>query len=78
MKIHQQLSGHRDMNKIVLIDKNDIEKDKAEQKAFSKSPKIMNLVEVKITNVTSIFIQHGKSKEAAKRKFLITHKNSIF
>jgi len=42
------------------------------------SPNVFDLVEVKITNVTSIFIPRGKNKEQAKQRFLENHKHSIF
>ena len=70
----KQLHHNKDLTKVVLSDTEEIQNDKQK----FQSPVIKNLIEVKITNVTSIFIPHGKSKEQAKRKFLETHKNSIF
>ena len=76
MKIHQQLSGHRDMNKIVLIDKNDIEKEKAEQKAFSKSSKINYKRHIKIDNCY-FEMRKGETKQQATERLTKTFKHSI-
>ena len=67
-----------DKTRVSLQDVEAIKNEIKLEALIKKGRDISKMVEVKITNVTSIFIQHGKSKEAAKRKFMETHKNSIF
>ena len=76
MKIHQQLNSHRDMNKQVHIDKADIEKEEAEQIAFSKSPKENPKRQITINNC--IFeMKRGETEQQATRRIKSTFKNSI-
>ena len=70
----KQLHHNKDLTKVVLSDIEEIQNDKRK----FQSPIIKNLIEVKITNVTSIFIPIGKNKEQAKQRFLENHKHSIF
>ena len=76
MKIHQQLTMHRDLNKQVHIDKADIEKEKLERIAFSKSPK-ENIKRQIIINNCVFEMRKGETEQQARLRINGIYKDTI-
>ena len=67
---------YRDNMAIVHIDKNDIEKEKLEQIAFSKSPK-ENIKRQIIINNCIFEMRKGETEQQARLRINGTYKNTI-
>ena len=69
-------SNHRDLNKLVLIDKDELEKEKKDKKAFDLSPKMDVKRMIKINNAF-FEMKKNETNEQATERLTKTFKHSI-
>jgi hypothetical protein len=75
-KIHQELNNRRDLNKIVLIDKEAEKREKRDNEAFAKSPNTSKLKQVIVHNCT-FFARKNETTEQAIDRITAKFNNSI-
>ena len=75
-KIHQELTNRRDLNKIVLIDKEAEKREKRDLEAFAKSPNTSKLKQV-IVNNCIFFARKNETIEQATQRIERKYQNSI-
>jgi len=77
MACQDNMNQNRDMSKVVLIDQQEILREKKLAELLKNAPKTEKMVEIQVSPTTKIYRPKGTNVEKAKEEFYERYKFSV-